>query len=296
MTRVDLEVLVAGSLHLDIVVEAQHLPIIDETARGSAWRMVCGGKGGNQACWAARLGARTAMISQLGEDDFGRRLMANLQSCGVLTAGVSIDPRTGSGMSVAILNASGDYGAVIVSGANLTLRAGEVRQRLAALGSPRILVLQNEIEEDVNVAVAVAARSAGARVLLNAAPARVLGAEFAALVDVLIVNRVEAEMMCGQACTSTAGADAAARLLRLSFANVIVTLGGQGLVVAAEGQEPVWIAPVPVTVVSTHGAGDCFVGQLAAAMAKGMDLQAAAEAANRTAALYVSGQLAARPA
>jgi ribokinase len=286
-----LDVLVVGSLHLDIVVSATHLPAIDETARGSKWEMVCGGKGGNQACWAARLGAKAAMISRVGKDDFGTRLLSNVQSAGVDASAVAVDEIEGSGMSVAILDANGDYGAVIVSGANLAIPVDEALAAFDGFGAPRVLVLQNEIDEAVNEAVARRAKQAGAIVVLNAAPTRLITQVLAENVDVLIVNRVEAAMMSGLQVSSQAEAVLAMPALRGFGRTVIVTLGGEGLVVAQEGREPVTIGPVKIKVVSTHGAGDCFVAQFSAALAKGYSISGAAMLANEIAAAYVSGEL-----
>ena len=285
-----IDVLVVGSLHLDIVVKAQALPAIDETARGSSWHMVCGGKGGNQACWAARLGARTAMISRIGQDDFGNRLLANLREAGVNSEAVSIDPAKGSGMSVAIVQDNGDYGAVIVSGSNLTMKAEQVIASLANIGTPKVLVLQNEIDEAVNSSVAQKCRELGSTVILNAAPARELGRELASAIDVLVVNRVEAEMMSGNPVSSVATAIAALPQLQQLCKTVVVTLGGLGLVVAEAGHAPVVIEPIPITPVSTHGAGDCFIGRLAQALAHGASLAEACILANKTAASFVSGE------
>jgi ribokinase len=286
-----IDVLVAGSLHLDIVVEGSAIPAVDETARGSSWKMVCGGKGGNQACWAARLGARTAMIGCVGRDDFGDRLLANLGSCGVIADAVSVDPAVGSGMSVAIVDSGGDYGAVIVSGSNLAIPVDEALRSLDQLGAPKILVLQNEIEEAVNLAVAKQARAMGAVVLLNAAPARALGREMAAVVDILVVNRVEAAMMSSMPVSSRKEALLCLPQLQSFGRTVVVTLGADGLVVGETSQTPFEIAPEKIKAVSTHGAGDCFVAQLSAALALGDTMQEAANLANKTAAAFVAGKL-----
>jgi ribokinase len=286
-----LDVLVVGSLHLDIMVGATHLPAIDETVHGSGWKMVCGGKGGNQACWAARLGANTAMISRVGKDDFGTRLLGNLRSSGVDVGAVTADESAGSGMSVAILDANGDYGAVIVSGANLAIPVDEALAAIDRFGAPKVVVLQNEVDEALNEAVAEKAKKTGAIVIVNAAPARQLAKHFAENIDVLIVNRVEAAMMSDLEVTNQRDAIMAVPALRRFGRTVIVTLGGDGLVVAEEGLEPVVIDPVKIKVASTHGAGDCFVAQLSAALAKGYQLKDAAMLANATAAAYVSGQL-----
>jgi ribokinase len=286
-----IDVLVAGSLHLDIVVEGSAIPAVDETARGSSWKMVCGGKGGNQACWAAKLGARTAMIGRIGRDDFGDRLLANLGNCGVIADAVSVDPAVGSGMSVAIIDNSGDYGAVIVSGSNLAINTDEALHALDQLGAPKILVLQNEIEEAVNFAVAKRARAMGAVVVLNAAPARALSDDMAAVVNILVVNRVEAAMMSGMTVSSRKDALLCLPRLQSFGQTVVVTLGADGLVVGEEGRTPFEIAPEHIKAVSTHGAGDCFVAQLAAALAHGKSLPDAAVLANKTAAAFVAGKL-----
>jgi ribokinase len=295
LENTSLDVLVVGSLHLDIVVTATHLPAIDETARGSGWKMVCGGKGGNQACWAARFGAKAAMISRVGKDDFGTRLLSNLRSSGVDTSGVALDENAGSGMSVAILDTKGDYGAVIVSGANLAIPVDEALAAVERLGTPKVVVLQNEIDETINEAIAREAKQAGAIVVLNAAPARPISRTLAECNDILIVNRVEAAMMSGQEVRSQTEAVLALPALRHFGRAVIVTLGGGGLVVAEERREPVIIDPVKIKVASTHGAGDCFVAQFSAALANGDSIKDAAQLANATAAAYVSGELDAKP-
>ena len=109
------DVIVCGSLHLDIMVYAPSLPRPDETVPGTRWGQQCGGKGGNQAVMSARAGARTAMIGRIGADDFGTRLIENLKAAGVDASAVLVDPTEGSGMSAAIVRDDGDYGAVIVS-------------------------------------------------------------------------------------------------------------------------------------------------------------------------------------
>ena len=282
------DVIVCGSLHLDVMVHAPTLPRPDETVVGARWAMKCGGKGGNQAVMAARAGARTAMIGRVGQDDFGDRLRAHLAANGVDGAEVRIDPALGSGMSVAILRADGEYGAVIVSGANLAVVAAKLAAQLTALGGARALVLQNEIPEAVNIAAARAARAAGARVVLNAAPMRAMSEEFLSLVDVLVVNRVEAEGLAGEPVADAGAALAALPKLGAGKRDVVVTLGGAGLVLQPKGQAPTAIAPIKVKVVSTHGAGDCFVGALAARLAAGDSLLAAARAANAAAAAFVA--------
>ena len=282
------DVIVCGSLHLDILVRAPHLPRLDETAVARSWAQRCGGKGGNQAVQSARLGARTAMIGRAGADDFGARLLANLDGAGVDRTGVTVDAEAGSGMSVAIVDDNGEYGAVIVSGANLAIDPEAQAGEWERLGGARVLVLQNEVPHAVNVAAALAAHAAGATILFNAAPARSCAADLLDLIDVLVVNRVEAEMLTALPVADRPGAIAALPALGAAERAVVVTLGGGGLVVAPAGGHPSEIEAVPVKVVSAHGAGDCFVGALAARMAGGDDVVTACRFANAAAAAYVA--------
>ncbi len=285
---VTFDVIVCGSLHLDIMVKAPALPRLDETAVGSSWSRQCGGKGGNQAVQAARAGARTAMIGRVGADDFGQALTGNLARAGVDLTGVSTDLHIGSGMSVAILQDDGDYGAVIVSGANLAIDPDAIVGLWQQLGGAKVLVLQNEVPNLVNVAAAKIAAGSDAVVVFNAAPARRLTDNLLDLVHVLVVNRVEAGELSGLAVHDFVSARLALPKLQGPSRSVVVTLGGQGLLVAPVVGEVVEIAAVPVKVTSTHGAGDCFVGMLTARLAAGDSLVDGCREANRRAAEFVS--------
>ena len=289
------DVIVCGSLHLDIMVYAPSLPRPDETKVGTRWDMQCGGKGGNQAVMAARAGARTAMIGRIGTDDFGARLRDNLRKTNVDVGAVLVDPVAGSGMSTAIVRDDGEYGAVIVSGANLNIEPAVAAATWREMGGAAVLVLQNEIPEAANLAVAQSARADGAIVILNAAPARPLSAALLGVVDILVVNRVEAEMMSGKALRNEIDALAVLARLGSTQPNVIVTLGGDGLLVKSADGTVAKIEPKRIRVVSTHGAGDCFVGSLAAKLARGGSLIEAAEFANAAAAAHVSRDGATEP-
>ena len=282
------DVIVCGSLHLDIMLYAPHLPRSDETVAGRSWGQQCGGKGGNQAVMAARAGARVAMIGRVGSDEFGVRLRRHLEASGVDARAVEVDPEAGSGLSAAIVEDNGDYGAVIVSGANLRIEAGAVAAAWSALGGARVLVLQNEVPDDVNVAAAAVARASGAVVVLNAAPARAFPEALLGAIDILVVNRVEATMLSGREVTDRESAFAALGALSGPGRSVIVTLGGAGVVAQQAGAAPLFSPPKVVEVISTHGAGDCFIGALAAGLANGDLLEQAVLQANDAAADFVS--------
>lgn len=283
------DVVVCGSLHLDIVVQSPRLPVLDETVAGTAWAFACGGKGRNQAVQAAAAGARVAMLGRVGADDFGAKLLSSLDQARVDRRGVDTDPALGSGMSIATMTPQGDYAAVIVPGANLAIDPDAIAGQIGSFGPVAWLILQNEIPEPVNVAAARAVRQAGGRVILNAAPARLPGTELETLVDILVVNRVEAAQLSGVIIERHGDAAAAAESLSRPGRAVVVTLGADGLILLPPGEMPVVIAVEPATVVTTHGAGDCFVGTLASQLASGACLQAACRTANTAAARFVSG-------
>lgn len=271
-------ILTAGSLHLDVIVQAPGLPRPDQTIAGTGVTYAFGGKGGNQAVACARAGAEAHMAGAVGSDDFAITLRQALDAAGVRRAGVQTHPGA-SGMSVAILDPAGSYGAIIVSGANLLFQP-------EATAFPRgctTLLLQNEIPEAANLFLAQRAASAGIRVILNAAPARPMSPALLRLLDLLIVNRGEAADLLGQTEASLDPKAAAKALAALGPKAAIVTLGADGLAADRFVQRP-----VPAEVVSTHGAGDAFTGALAAEWARGADLDQAARFAQTAASLHVA--------
>lgn len=287
-----IEVLVVGSLHYDILIASERLPRIGETFAGSSWMTKCGGKGGNQAIEAARHGSATAMVSCIGNDAFGAQLLDNLKATRVDTRFVE-RAAVGSGISVAISDAAGDYGAVIVTGSNALLGEADICAAVSELSPGGILVLQNEVPERANLVAARGARAAGARVVINAAPAREMSADLLDLVDILIVNALEAEMLGGGVVADLPSAALAAERLSGRVPAVIVTAGGDGLALCSRAGSFA-IRPYAVTLISTHGAGDAFVGAFAAQLAQGLSLEQAAAYANAAAAVLVATPEAAR--
>ncbi|EYD76144.1 Ribokinase [Rubellimicrobium mesophilum DSM 19309] len=281
-------VLVVGSLHYDIMVAAPHRPVAGETVQGERWFPKFGGKGGNQAVAAARAGAPVRMLGAVGDDAFGAFLREGLSRGGVDDRWVATLPGEGSGMSVAVSDASGDYGAVIVSGANLRIDPARLEDDglWAGMG---LLMLQNEVSEALNLAAARAARARGVRVCLNAAPYRPLHPGLVGALDILIANALEAEALSKRAVAGLDQAEEAAERLARAVPIVVVTAGGDGVAVAESRSGSFALPAERVTPVSTHGAGDLFAGALAAALMDGAPLREAVERANRAAARHVAG-------
>jgi ribokinase len=281
-------VAVVGSLHFDVMVEAPDRPRRGETVMGTRWFPKCGGKGGNQALAAARMGAATAFVGVTGRDVFGDALAANLAAAGVDTSYLRRTGDFGSGMSVAILDAAGDYGAVIVPGANWTLSETDLDRAGDLLAAAGVLLLQNEVPEPVSLAAARRARRGRALVALNAAPARPLAVGWEGLLDILAVNAIEAEGLGAEPVGDLAGALAAAEALLALAPAVIVTAGAAGVALATRTGRRLAEPGIAVRVASTHGAGDMFMGALGAALARGDGLATAVRHANAAAARLVA--------
>jgi len=274
-------VLVLGALHHDVIVTAPRIPRLDETLPGEGVAHALGGKGANAAVAAARMGARVAMAGAVGTDAAAPALLAALDAAGVERRAVRAVAGP-SGMSVAILTREGAYAAVIVSAANREVTGAEA----LPAADTRWLVLQNEVPEEANLRAARAARGAGARVIMNAAPARAMAPGILALTAILVVNRGEAAALAGT--PADAPEAAADRLLAQGPEAVAVTLGADGLVLAGRGGLSARLPAVRVAARSSHGAGDCFTGALAARLDAGEPLAAALAFAQGAAALHVA--------
>lgn len=280
-----MSILVVGAIHHDVIVDVPRLPREDETLPGTGVRFAFGGKGGNQAVAAGRLGRSmdvpVVMAACIGRDGQGDHALTTLEQAGVdIRAIQRVD--TPSGMSVALSLPDGSYGAVIVSASNLSLDPA----RIELPDGLDWLVLQNELPHTTNRQVARRAKQAGARILHNAAPARGSPNDGSVHADIMVVNRVEAADMLGVTESGCAPGQAAAALRDRFACDVVLTLGANGVVVADDAVTALPAHPVPV--ISAHGAGDAFVGALAVQLARGAPLVDATVFANAAAALHVS--------
>ena len=263
---------VVGSLHLDVVVKSPRIPKKDETIIGSAVKYVFGGKGGNQAIAADRNGASTFFAGRVGSDSFADLLTKQLEGSSVNFSALQVGPGA-SGMSVAIVEASGEYGAAVVSGEN-----SNIDETLIKIPeNTGVLLLQNEISETVNLEIAKKAKAVGCKVWLNAAPAKKINSAFFSLVDICIVNRVEAEFYNFINSNKTH-----------KNLTIIKTLGHEGLELIEPSGKIRKIPAFKVNPISSHGAGDMFIGALAARYLIGDTMENALVYAQAAAALFIS--------
>ena len=287
------KIVVVGSFNMDLVVRLPAIPRPGETLLGGVFATYPGGKGSNQAVAAARLGGEVAMIGRVGADAFGDQLLAMARAEGIDTRFVGVDPDAATGVALIEVDDQGQNSIAVASGANFTLTAADVAAAFARIDRIDLLVMPLETPLETIVTAAELARKAGARVVLNPAPAQHLPPELLQNVDVLIPNEHEAALMTGIEIRSLQDAqEAATQLLRSGPGSVIVTLGSQGALMAEAAQpDPPRFLQVPafsVRPVDTTAAGDAFVGGLAVAVGEGRSLHAAARFASAAAAISVT--------
>jgi ribokinase len=284
------KILVVGSLNMDLVGCASSIPVVGETVTGHTFFEEPGGKGANQAYAAARLGGRVAMLGRVGSDDYGRRMRANLERVGCDVSGVLPIPDCASGIALIFVADSGQNSIIIVPGANGRFAPEDLDAVAEHFKDAALVLLQLENPVPTVMAAARAARRAGARVILDPAPAQTLPDELFRLVDVLTPNETEAAILAGLSPKRLDAHHAMAiahSLQERGAPAVIVKLGEQGCVLAAQGAARHLPAP-RVEAVDTTAAGDVFNAGLAVALSEGMDLASACRFASRAAAVSVT--------
>ena len=286
------KILVVGSLNMDLVAFAPRIPVAGETLTGHTFLSVPGGKGANQAFAAARLGPNVAMVGRVGADDLGRQLRENLAGAGCDVSGVITTTKETTGIALIFVADSGQNSIVIVAGANGRLSAEDIAASSSLFKGAGYVLLQLESPMATVVASAQAARSAGARVILDPAPApsSALPPELLANVDILTPNETEAAILTGAAPRRMSGDEAVEvgeRLRAMGPQAVIVKLGEQGVALLNKDGSRFLRAPA-VTAVDSTAAGDVFNAALAVALNEGNDLLNACRFANRAAALSVT--------
>ena len=275
------KILVVGSLHLDVIVHSSRLPKPDETLLGDKVSYRFGGKGGNQALAAAKIDVQVFMAGRIGTDNFGKQIYDTLSNQNINLDGLKmVDEATG--MSVALIGSDGIYSAVVVSGVNQTIDLSEI----AVPDDLTVLVLQNEINTDANFEI-VKTVPKSTFVILNAAPALTPNKDFFERIDLLIVNQLEANMLLNEEPSIFNNLDALRKLQNLGPKEVIITMGADGYTGISKNGEIFSEPGIKVEVLSTHGAGDSFVGTLAAFICKGEPINIAAQYAQASSALHV---------
>ncbi|HUT37244.1 MAG TPA: ribokinase [Planctomycetota bacterium] len=278
-------VAVVGSSNTDMVIRSQRLPRPGESVVAGQFYMAAGGKGANQAVAAARAGAAVTFVAKLGTDIFGDQAVAGFRREGIECRWIARDPTTPSGIALILVAEDGENLISVALGSNLKLTPAEVDRAADAIARAGALVVQLEVRlPAVRKAVALARRS-GVPVVFNPAPAptRPLPKTLLRQIDYLVLNETEMEVIAGSAEFT-----AARGLLDAGVGHVVLTRGKRGAVVLDGTPRPRLIPGYKVKAVDAVGAGDAFVGTLAAFLAEGRPLDDALRLANAAAALSVT--------
>jgi ribokinase len=283
---------VVGSINMDFIAVTRSLPLPGETAFGSDFRRLPGGKGANQAVAAIKGGVATSMVGCVGGDDLGVALRRFLESNGVGIAKVRTISRAVSGAALIIVDEAGENQIVIVSGANGHVETGDLAEIEVQRGD--VVLCQFEIPTAVVLAALREARDRGAIGILNPAPAIEVSPELFGLADIVVLNEVELSTLSRSKISQQSDSEHVLQALeRFSVsapdATIILTSGSRGGVVRSRNHIFSYSAR-GVQAVDTAGAGDCFVGSFDASLAVDPDLRNAVEYANAAASLCVQRQ------
>lgn len=283
LDRIGSPVAVVGSLNADLTVRTPHHPAPGETVAGSPLVTLPGGKSANQAVAARLLGAPTAMVGLVGDDEHGELLLSSLRDAGVEVDAVE-RRAVHTGTAMITVADTGENTIVVSPGANGEVDAAFVDAHAAALQGAGALGLCLEIGDDAVAAAIRQGRAAGAQVVLNLSPFRASATPLTADVDVLLVNQHELAQACGYAPDLGDPEALGQALAGLGARRAVVTLGGDGSVVWDDGKATA-VAAFDVDVVDTTGSGDAFLGTILSGLAAGCALAASAALASAVAAL-----------
>ena len=280
-----MSIAVVGALHFDIITTTSRFPRIDETLIGTDIEYRLGGKGGNQAIAAAMLGSKVAFCGCIGEDFYGALLRRELTLAGVNTD-MLFQVDGPSGVSTVIVNEKGDYRSIIISGVNRAITEQLCYVKIPSDAS--VLLVQNEIPETANRQCLAMAREAGVRTILNAAPFRSMDRSVLEVVDIIVMNCIEARDFLALAGPDAGTSDLAGRLAEHEGPDIILTAGIEGVYHCRRGATR-HFPPHRVKVTNSLGAGDAFIGGLAHGLDQGIEMEEAIDQGQRHAAAVISG-------
>lgn len=288
------KVVVVGSSNTDMVTKLERLPIPGETLIAKGFIMAAGGKGANQAVATARLGGEVTFVARVGTDIFGEQAVQNFQKEGIITDFIVKDNENPSGVALIFVDQEGENCIAVASGANSKLSPEDVTAAKEKIKDAKVLLLQLETPLETVRYAARLASEAGAKVILNPAPARELDEALLNLITILTPNESETELLTGVKVEDERSAKEAAEILRKKgVANLIITMGTKGSFLVTE-EQAILIPTKKVKAVDTTAAGDAFNGALAYAIAEQKPLEEAVRFANLTGA-FSATKLGAQP-
>ena len=281
-------ILVIGSLNMDLVINTERLPQAGETIHGKGFAHFPGGKGANQASACARAGGNVKMLGKVGNDAYGDILLKNLSHDGVNINGIE---REDISTGVAVITVFGGENCIILDkGANGLVDKDYIDRHMDALDWADFVIMQYEIPMETVVYVAQIAKSKGKTLVIDPAPMIDAPSELYKMADIILPNETETAQLIGEECDNET---AVKKMAEMGPANVIMTLGKKGSLYY-NGEKLTAQPAFKVKAVDTTGAGDCFTGSLVAHLASDKTMEEALEFASKAAAIAV-GRRGAQP-
>lgn len=280
-------ILCMGSINVDLTMFMDRMPEPAETVKTDNFATFPGGKGGNQAATIGKLGGDVGFFTKLGTDIFSKDLEEKLHDSGVDVSHIITVPGDTSGVAMIRVDKNGQNSISFTAGANAKVTPDDVRDNESLFNDIDILLTSMEIRPDTVFEAVKMAKSKGALVIVDPAPAPENGipAEVAKLIDYVKPNEVEAEDLTGIHVQDEDSAECAlAKLVEQGFHYPIISLGEKGSI-AWDGKRTIRIKPLEVDAIDSTAAGDIFIGSFTYAIAEGMDLESALKYANVTAAI-----------
>ncbi len=276
-----IEIVVIGSINMDLVLRVAHPPRPGETVLARDLVTIPGGKGANQAVGAARLGAKTAIVGRVGDDEFGSRLLAGLKTNHVDTRFVTITEGASSGIAVITVDDQGENAICVSSGANFRVAPADVDAASGMIGRAKVCLLQLELPIDTVTHAIKLCRKAGVEVILDPAPAPIDAPDALFEVDVITPNLTEADTLTHKSPRNHERETraVAAALTARGARNVVLKLGERGALVC-DGDTCEHIPGRKIKPVDTTAAGDAFTAALGFARVRGQSLMEATKLAN----------------
>ena len=278
-------IVVIGSLNMDMTVYTPRHPQIGETILGDSLFINPGGKGGNQAVAAARLGAAVHMVGKTGKDSFGEQLRANLKTNGVDTEWILCDTECATGTALITVDARGANSIIVIPGSNMRLSPSDIDRAKGLISQCQLIIMQLEIPLETVLRAAQIAHKQGVKVILNPSPAKSLSQEMLELVDILVINETELALLTQSRVDAKQSLlNAARRLKRMTPADVVLTLGNRGSWWLGD-MEFQKLPAFSVQAIDTIAAGDAFIGGLAVALLENQPMVEALRWGNAAGAL-----------
>ena len=260
-------IIVFGSIAVDVIQSVSQLPRPGETVLTDDYIMLPGGKGANQALAAARAGGDVAFVGSIGDDDFGKYSLTNLEYAGVDLSDINKRNRPTACATISV-DVAGENQIVVSAGANLETTAEQLNPRAGDLVLQQMEIPLVEVWRGIE-----RAKANNALCILNAAPFQEIPAKILGLLDVLIINEIEAEMLAVSLNLQSEELSSVCVGIQDRFAiSVIMTLGPNGAL-AFSNEERIKVNALPVHAIDTVGAGDAFVGAFVTAMSQKMALE-----------------------